>query len=267
MPAPFDPAVRPPGRAAGHQKWRHLLFLHWRVEPEVVAAKLPAGLEVDTFDGSAWVGLVPFLMTGVRPWWFTPVPGVSTFPETNVRTYVRCPTPDGRREPGVYFFSLEAGRSLPVHVARRRWHLPYHRAAMSLTREQAGDRDRVRYRSRRLWPGTPGVGGEIEVTVHGPPAPAEPGSLEHFLCERYLLFCGGPRPSRTAGLLRGRVFHPPYPLRGVTVDRCTDTLVADAGFGVPPACDHATFSDGVDVAVFPLRGVGGSDAGARRGAA
>ena len=241
MPAPFDPAGRPSGRAVGYQKWRHLLFLHWRVTPDVVAAALPDGLEVDVFDGSAWVGLVPFLMTGVRPWWFTPVPGVSTFPETNVRTYVRC-----RGEPGVYFFSLDAGNSLPVHVARRVWHLPYHRAEMTLGR----DGDRVAYRSRRLWPGTAGVGCAIEASVAGPPAVAEPGTAEHFLCERYLLFCEG-----RAGLLRGRVFHTPYPLRPVAVNGFADTLVEDAGFGVPPAFDHATFSDGVDVKIYGLHPV------------
>src|SRR3954467_6276452 len=140
----ISPTVRPDDRPAGFQRWRSLLFLHWEVPVEAVAALLPPGLSVDTFDGRTYVGVVPFTMRDVSPWWSPSVPGVSNFHELNVRTYVHV----GDR-PGVWFFSLEAASSIAVIAARPGWHLPYHRAAMSL---DVGDDD-VRYTSRRLWPG------------------------------------------------------------------------------------------------------------------
>lgn len=240
------PAARPGGRAVGYQQWRRLAFLHWRVDPATVAAKLPEGLELDTFDGAAWVGLVPFLMDGVRPWWAPAVPGVSRFPETNVRTYAVRKNDDGVREPGVFFFSLDAAKWPAVLIARTVWRLPYFRATMSVD----GAGDRVVYKSRRLWPGPRGAGGRIEVTATGPPRVAEEGTLDHFLAERYLLF------THTRGrILRGQVHHTPYPLRPARADRLEDSLLEAAGFGGlagvrPP--DHACFSDGVDVEIFPL---------------
>ncbi len=246
------PASRPPGRPVGYQSWRHLTFLHWRIEPAAVAAALPDGLEVDTFDGDAWIGLVPFLMDRVRPRWSPAVPGVSRFPETNVRTYVTRRVPgkrgaDGVREPGVYFFSLDAAAWPAVLIARTLWKLPYSRSTMTVDR----DGDRTRYRSARRWPGPYGAGGTIEITATGPPAPAVPGTLDDFLAERYLLF------TQTRGrILRGQVHHTPYPLRPARVDRLEDTLVAAAGFdglsGVRPP-DHVCFANGVDVEIFPLR--------------
>ena len=247
------PAVRPGGQPVGFQSWRHLTFLHWRVDPAEVAAKLPDGLELDTFDHSAWVGLVPFLMEGVRPAWFRAVPGVSRFPETNVRTYVTYLNAAGEREPGVFFFSLDAAKWPAVLVARSAWNLPYYRARMSVAREG----DRVVYVSRRLWPGPRGAGGRIEVAATGSPRAAEPGTLEHFLAERYLLFTPGSRGANRGRILRGQVHHTPYPLRPARVDRLEDTLLDAAGFGRlsspdgrPP--DHVCFSDGVDVEIFPL---------------
>ena len=252
-------AIRPAGvPVAGYQNWRHLTFLHWRVDPAEVAATLPEGLKVDTFDGAAWVGLVPFLMTDVRPAWFRAVPGVSTFPETNVRTYVTHLNSNGEREPGVFFFSLDAAKWPAVLIARSLWNLPYSRARMSVAREG----DRVVYTSRRLWPGPRGAGGRIEVAAAGPPNPATPGTLEYFLAERYLLFTPGSRGAGRGRILRGQVHHSPYPLRSARVERLEDTLLAAAGFpglsggtdggepGRPP--DHVCFSDGVDVEIFPL---------------
>ena len=242
------PAARPGGTPAGYQTWRDLTFLHWRVPAGVVADKLPAGLEVDTFGGDAWVGLVPFLMTGVRPRWFVPVPGVSTFRETNVRTYVTCRTDRGGREPGVYFFSLDADAWPAVLVARRVWRLPYFRASMALTK-RAG---RITYETRRVWPGPRGAGGRVAVTPVGDTRAAEPGTLDHFLAERYLLFTPGPGGT----LLRGRVHHTPYPLRACGDVAVDDTLTAAAGCDVAGPPDHACYSPGVDVTIYPLRPAG-----------
>src|SRR5262245_15329271 len=122
-----SPSLRPDGRPVGYQKWRHLLFLHWEADPEGLAGHLPSGLEVDTHEGKAYVGVVPFTMRDVVPRWAPPVPGVSHFHELNVRTYVLH---DG--VPGVIFFSLDAASTVAVAAARSVWRLPYHRASMKL---------------------------------------------------------------------------------------------------------------------------------------
>jgi uncharacterized protein YqjF (DUF2071 family) len=189
-------------------------------------------------------------MTGIRPWWFPALPGLSAFAETNVRTYVHY-----RGRPGVWFFSLDAARSLPVRVARWRWHLPYHRADMSVMREQS----KLAYRSVRLWPGMTGSGSHIEVEVGDllgaadrerarPAGQALPGTFEHFLVERYYMFARNPGGT----LFQGQVHHPPYPLRQVQVRRCEESLLAASGFAPPGPPEHALFCDGVSVEVFPL---------------
>ncbi len=223
------------------QSWRDLLFLHFPCDPAEVARLLPPGLSVDTFpdaDGveKAWVGLVPFLMKDVRWAFAPPVPGTHTFPETNVRTYVHR---DGR-EPGVWFFSLDAANLLAVRTARTAFALPYFHARMSERRTDA----RVAYEGRRAE-----AAYHVEARIGEAGPPPEPGSLEFFLVERYLLYA-----ARGGRLWSGRVFHPPYRLREAHVERAEEGLVAAAGLGPRPFA-HAAFSDGVDVEVFPLRRV------------
>src|SRR5438309_1209686 len=138
------PTLRPAEAARGYQRWRSLLFLHWPVAAEAVQKLLPPGLAVDTFDGQAWVGVVPFTMRDVRPRGLPAISLVSDFHELNLRTYVHR---DGA-DPGVWFFSLEAAKSIPVRIARRFWHLPYHRAQMSLLQDGA----ELSYSSERRWP-------------------------------------------------------------------------------------------------------------------
>lgn len=248
----LTPTQRPSERAIGFQRWTNLSFLHWRVPPESLTPLLPEGLSVDTFDGSAWVGLIPFCMSRVRPWWFCPVPGLSWFHETNVRTYVH----HQGRNPGVWFFSLEASNSIAVQFARERWNLNYQRAAMSVRRA----RDEIAYHSRRLWPGAAGVGCEatiaigkplLEIRGEFPPGQARPGTLEHFLAERYLLYTQDAR----GRLLRGQVHHRAYPLKEATVAAFRDSLIRDAGIRVAGPPEHALFSEGVDVSIFPLKRV------------
>ncbi|HVW37531.1 MAG TPA: DUF2071 domain-containing protein [Pirellulales bacterium] len=243
------PTHRPAERAIGYHRWRDLLFLHWRLPAEQIARLLPPKLALDTWEGDAWVGLVPFRMTDVRPWWS---PWGFAFAETNVRTYVHR---EGR-EPGVWFFSLDAANSLAVLVARRRWGLNYFRAAMSLERRG----DRVQYRSRRLWPGQSDASLAIDAEI-GPPLPARqlgqptpgratPGTLEYFLAERYLLYA-----VRRGRLLRGQVHHASYPLRLAQATSCDESLLAANGIRAESPPCHAMFSEGVDVEIFPLRDV------------
>lgn len=248
----ITPTRRPNEAPAGYHRWRNLLFVHWRIPAIDLEPLLPDRLTVDTCDGSAWVGIVAFHMNGVRPWWFPPVPGVSSFHETNVRTYVHL---DGKH-PGVWFFSLDASHSLAVRLGRWRWHLAYQRAAMSIRKTGL----RVRYESERLWPGQTGVGGTLEAEYgdltggldrNRPAGQAVPGTLEHFLAERYFLYTQRPGGQ----LLRGQVHHSPYPLREATLLECQQTLLRAAGIRPHSDVEHVLYSEGVDVSVFPLRPV------------
>ena len=234
------PTRRPRERVVMRQRWAELLFLHWEVPAEALAARLPPGLTLDTFEGKAYVGLVPFTMTGVRPVWAPPVALLSNFHETNVRTYVHV----AGRDPGVWFFSLDAANSIAVRIARALWKLPYHRARMSLRR----DGDAVDYASERLWPGPVPAAISVRYTPRGPVTPAVPGTLEHFLAERYILYAYA-----RGRLFRGRVHHAPYPLQRADVPALDETLVAAAGIEIPtnvPPLAH--YAREVRVHVFPL---------------
>ncbi len=238
--------VRPEGRVAGYQTWTDLSFIHWRVPATELRPLLPAHVEIDEFDGSAWLGVVPFHMSGVRPWWFPALSGVSEFHETNVRTYVIV-----NGEPGVWFFSLDAANSLAVRIARWRWRLNYFRAEMELAHRD----DAIEYHSRRQWPTSAPAHTDITIEVGDwlptgqPQGEALPNTLEFFLVERYLLFTEL-SPSQIA---RGQVHHRPYPLKTAKLLRCVQSLTNAAGINVidPPA--HTLFSPGVEVNIFPLR--------------
>jgi len=202
-------------RPAMRQVWRELTFLHWRYDPSTISSRLPSGLTLDTFDGSAWVGLVPFLLVGVQPRGFPAVPWISAFPETNVRTYVRGA--DG--EPGVWFFTLEADRLAAVMLARVWYHLPYRWASMRVERRGAS----IEYHSRRnrlFGQGKTAIGIEIGDTL-------ETKELDRFLTARFRLYTA----------VRGRIAyalieHPPWPLRHATVTALDENLIQNSG--VPP---------------------------------
>jgi len=237
----------------GYHTWSHLLFAHWRVPPEALQPLIPQGLEVDTFDGDAWLGMVAFHMSNIRPAWFPAIPGISTFHETNIRTYVR--TPSG--ESAVWFLSLDAASWPVVKVARWRWNLPYVFADMQLEKTD----DTVRYVSRRRGAREPQAEVLMEVRlgeVIRPPTASpveaarfaagvsEPGQ---FLVDRYSLVA----VDRHGQLLHGQVGHAPYPLRSAQITRLDETLTDALGISVngrPP--DHVMFSDGVDVDIYPL---------------
>lgn len=239
------PTRRPEGRSpAQHQTWETLLFLHWRVPAEALRPLIPDALEVDTFDGSAWVGLVPFTMKGVRLAWLPAVPGTSDFHETNLRTYVH----HKGRDPGVWFFTLEAAAWLPVQVARAGWHLPYHHARMSLERGADGVID---YATERLSPPPLPAHFKGRYRPEGKPSPATPGTLEHFLAERYYLFAdtGGGR------IQRGQVHHTPYPLQRATVLSWEESICAACGVPRPEAEPLAHYAEGVDVEIFDLEDI------------
>ena len=236
------PTRRPAGPPVMFQSWRHLGFLHWEVDPEALQRLLPAPLRLDTFEGRAFVGLVPFTMHGVRPAWAPALPFVSRFHEVNVRTYVHL---EGR-DPGVYFLSLDAASRVAVVVARTAWRLPYHFARMTMA---GGPGGLVAYDSERRWPGPKPAACRL---LFGPrsgsaPRAATPGSLDYFLAERYILYT--PSPGR---LLRGRVHHAPYPLQAGDCPQVQETLVAAAGIELATGPPLVHYAAGVDVEVFAL---------------
>jgi uncharacterized protein YqjF (DUF2071 family) len=239
------PTRRPPGRAAMRQSWRRLGFLHWELDGAALARRLAPGLSLDTFEGRAFVGLVPFTMQGVRPWWAPAPPGVSAFHEVNVRTYVHF---EGR-DPGVYFFSLDAASRVAVATARAWFKLPYHYARMRLDPRPEG---LTAYASDRRWPApVPAACRLLYGPRPAPPAPARPGTLEHFLAERYILYT-----SSRGRLLRGRVHHPPYPLQPGECPELDETLLAAAGLARPDGPPLVHYAAGVDVEVFGLTALG-----------
>jgi uncharacterized protein len=236
------------------QKWRDLLFLHWPFRAEVVRPLIPPQLELDLFEGTTYVGLVPFTMTGVRPRGLPAVAGLSSFHETNVRTYVRS----GQTDPGVWFFSLDAANAIAVRLARRLFHLPYHFAHMLLEHElPARDREAttIFYAGVRRWPGPIPASYCIRAQPAGTAAPARPGTLDHFLVERYILYS-----LWDERLYQGRVCHAPYPLQPAEVCSLEESLLAAAGLERPAIAPLAHFAAGVDVRVFglrPFKGPGG----------
>jgi uncharacterized protein YqjF (DUF2071 family) len=226
----------PPGSWVQAQTWRDLLFAHWRVEADALRAVVPPELPIDTFDGSAWLAVTPFDVTGLRLHGAWPPPRVSRFPETNVRTYTSV---EGK--PGIYFFSLDAASRLAVLGARRTYRLPYFHARMSI--ERSGGE--VRYRTRRTT-------GEASLQVgYRPvrgPSPPSPGTLEHFLTERYCLYT----VDRERAVWRAEIHHPPWPLQRARAEFEVNTMAAPLGFDLAPDDALLHFSARQDVVIWPL---------------
>lgn len=219
----------------GRQKWRRLLFLHWPVPPGALRGVVPRALPLDLWEGSAWVSVIAFDIRSARPP-LLPAPLGIDFLETNVRTYVRR----AGGAPAIWFFSLEASSALAVAAARIAYGLPYWFARMAWERED----DWEVYRTvRRQGPGAPGL--EVRYRVGQPRGTAEPGSLDAFLVERYLLHVVRRGKVRTV-----RVRHASYPLREVEVDSVSEDLLAAGGVERPEGAPLAHFSDGVDVDVL-----------------
>jgi uncharacterized protein YqjF (DUF2071 family) len=220
------------------QSWRDLLFIHWPVPADVIQQALPHGLTVDTFDGFAWIALVPFQMRNVRPVWAPSVPGLSNFAECNVRTYVHV----NGKAPGVWFFSLDAANAIACAIARMTFSLPYFHAKMN------GDvtNNEFRYRTSRY---KPGLDVALSASIApGEPLPSVPGTFAWWAAERYLL-----HSIHKGKLHTGQVHHKPYCLIDATVDFSkfdTEFPLSDVHDIPPPS---VLYSPGVDVDVFDLK--------------
>lgn len=223
-----------PRRAwAWRQSWRDLLFLHWPVPASALQPLVPEGLRVQEFGGTSWVGVVPFRMAGVMRRPLPDVPGVSAFPELNVRLYVEA---DGK--PGVWFLSLDATNPLAVWAARRFFYLPYFRADISL----AHDGPWIRYASARRG-GGPAF--RARYAPSGEVYTARPGDLDRWLTERYCLYALDPR----GRLLRNEVHHVPWPLQPAVAEVEHNTMLDAYGIALngPPRCH---FARRIDVVVW-----------------
>ncbi|MEX0718312.1 MAG: DUF2071 domain-containing protein [Planctomycetaceae bacterium] len=241
--ATHRPWPAPAGPWSVAMNWHDLLFLHWPVRPEVLRPLVPPALEIDTFDGWAWLGVVPFRMTGVRPRLLPAIRPLSAFPEINVRTYVKSP---GRS--GVWFLSLDATSWLSVRVARRWYGLPYHDARITVR----ADGERVHYESERVARnGSPAATFDAGYGPTGAPVRAVPGTLEHFLVERYCLYSAD---------RRGRTFiadvdHAPWPLQPAEAEVRINTMAAPLGIPLPraePLIHFARRVDAVAWSVIPM---------------
>ena len=232
----LDVRQQPQRSPVMYQRWEKLAFLHWRWAPEIIQRTLPAGLTVDTFQGDAWLAIVPFFMRGIRPRFCPPVPGISDFLELNVRTYVRAA--QGRH--GVWFYSLDCDQPLAVCTARTFFHLPYQHARMSAPQSEGW----IDYHCQRRGESP----SRFRYRLNAQTRLAEPGTLEFFLAERYLLLSQTPR-----GLRCGQVHHTPYPLADVELDTWDVNPLLQAGFDNPNRPpDHLIGSPGVDVKVYAL---------------
>ena len=234
-----------------HQQWGKLLFMHWRIDAKLLRPLIPAQLEIDTFAGSAWIGVVPFTMWGIRASFLPPIPGTSAFHELNVRTYIHH-----RGVPSVWFLSLDAANRLAVWGARRFYYLPYFNAQMSL--EQTGNT--IRYSSSRN--DRRGVPAELQATwTIGEPLadwmPVLPGkalagsasdSLEIFLTERYCL-----DSVHQGKLYRARIHHTPWPLQKAELVSLNSSMIESHGLPTPQSDPLLHYCEALSVNIWPLK--------------
>jgi uncharacterized protein YqjF (DUF2071 family) len=218
------------------QSWIDLLFAHWTVPEATLRAAVPAGITIDTFQGSAWVGITPFEVVGAHPRAVPPLPWLSRFAELNVRTYV---TVGGR--PGIWFFSLDAARAAAATAARLTYQLPYRHARMAIAR--AGSR--IEYRSRAR------TAHAVLRAAYEPTGPAThpaPGTLEHFLTERYCLYT----VDRHARLRRADIHHPPWALQPAGAELAENTMTEPFEIHLPAQQPLLHYAARQDVLVWPL---------------
>jgi uncharacterized protein len=218
------------------QVWRDLLFAHWSLPPAAIRGLVPRQLELDTFDGTAWVSITPFHMS-LRLRGLPPVPGMLDFPELNCRTYV---TAQGK--PGIYFFSLDTANRAAVWGARAFYHLPYFHARMRIEKQN----DSISYSSKR--------GAAVWCGAYAPTSAArraEPGSLDYFLAERYCLYAIW--KGRT---YRGEIHHVPWPLQAASVRIQENSIARTAGIALPDNPSAASFARELEVLIWPIERVG-----------
>ncbi len=237
MQTAHRPWAPPAGPWIMAQTWSDLLFAHWPVPVSCLEPLLPKGLALDTFEGQAWVAVVPFAMSGVRARFLPAFPGLSAFPELNVRTYVSA-----QGKPGVFFFSLDAANPVAVAVARRWFHLPYFNAKMGIQRQGGW----VEYSSSRTHKHAAPAAFGARYRPVSEPFKAAPGTLEHWLTERYCLYAASPE----GRLFRAEIHHDPWPLQHAEAEVAANTMARAAGIDLPVTSPHLLFARRLDVIVW-----------------
>jgi hypothetical protein len=234
-----------------HQVWHDLLFAHWPVPVEALRPHIPIRLPIDTFDGAAWIGIVPFRMSDVRPRGLPSLPWLSAFPELNVRTYV---TLDDR--PGVWFFSLDAANPVAVRIARRFFKLPYMDAQMSVIPDPIPNPSPVGggeicYRSHRTHRGEPPADFVARYWPCGETFTARPDSLEYFLTARYCLYTADAQGC----IYRAEIDHPAWPLQLAEAEITTNTMTRQIDLKLPDERPLLHFSRKLKMVAWPLQQV------------
>ena len=224
-------------RQVMNHSWEDLTFIHWSFPIDVVQAVLPPGLTVHSYDGKAWVALVPFRIVTRLPG-LPAVPWLSRLPETNVRTYVK----DHTGRVGLWFCSLDADRLAAVVAARVSYRLPYFWSVMSMQKNG----NEITYDSKRKWPAPAGATSHVRMRIGDSIAPSELTSLEHFLTARWTLFSAHKR-----GLHYANIHHSPWPLHRAELLSLDETVFAAAGLPSGEGDPVVHFSEGVRVRIGP----------------
>ena len=229
---------RPRGQPVMHQKWGKLLFMHWRIDPNLLRPLIPAPLQIDTFDDSAWIAIIPFTMWDIRafPPYVPAVPGLNAMHELNVRTYVHMD-----ETPGVWFFSLDCSNAAAVFSAQTFFYLPYFNAAISLEQQDA----RIGYSLQRTEEPTATFAATWNL---GSPLPqSAPGSLEFFLTERYCLFT-----AHKGKIYRARIHHPPWPLQTATLQSHSSKMIEVLNLPKPKEAPVLHYAEEIAVDIWML---------------
>jgi uncharacterized protein len=232
---------RPDGQPLMHQAWGKLLFMHWRIDEKELRRLIPAQLEIDTFDGTGWIGIIPFTMWDIRalPPFVPAVPGLSAAHELNVRTYVHYDN-----VPGVWFFSLDCSSPAAVMAARTFYHLPYYNANIDLVQ----DRNTIDYTLARS--DDPPAAFKASWNVGEMKPFSHPESLDFFLTERYCLY------SESGGdLYRARIFHQPWPLQEATINSYRTTMIESLGVKSPKGEPVLHYAEEIEVDIWAIKRV------------
>lgn len=231
---------RPPGQPVMHQDWGKLLFMHWRIEENLLRPHVPPSLAIDTYGDSAWIAITPFTMWDIRafPPYVPPVPGLSAMHELNVRTYVHY-----NGVPGVWFFSLDANSSAAVLGARTFFHLPYYNADIEMSGKK-----KIKYRLERE--DDPPAAFRATWSVGEPLRQSQPGSREFFLTERYILYT-----EHNDKLYRARIYHEPWQLYKAELTGFGSTMLEAAGITQPKTQPILHHAEEVNVDIWFLESV------------
>jgi uncharacterized protein YqjF (DUF2071 family) len=223
-----------------YQRWHDLLFAHWPVDAKVLLPFIPSSLQLDTFEGQAWIGVVPFWMSGIRGRGFPALPYLSRFAEINVRTYVT----DGEKS-GVWFFSLDAANLVAVKTAQKYFCLPYYHARMKCDLQQS----QVQYFSRRIHANAPSAEFAARYEPRDEMGIVPKDSLEYWFTERYCLYA----KDKSDDICRAEIHHPPWPLQRANAKIRTNSMTDALGILLPQTAPLLHFSKFQEVAIWPLQ--------------